>query len=413
MFPGGLALAEEEERAAVDAVREVIRSKRLYRYYGAGSSRFRRSRVAELEQRFARKVGAPHALAVNSGTSALICGLVGLGIGPGDEVILPAYTWCSLPSAVMAVGAVPIVAEVDDSLTIDPSDVERMISPHTKGVIAVHMRGAPAAMDRLMQLGSERQLAVMEDAAQATGGSFRGRPLGSIGDAGVFSFQMSKVMTAGEGGMLVVKDPDCHRRAATFHDAGAGLEMDLQAVEWLSGLNLKMSELHAAVLLAQLDRLDDLVAGMRANKQRLKGRLTDRLDRCGVRLRMLNDASGDIATALILFLPEAGQAGSLVSALAAENVPASRLLGDDPAQNDYASLHFYAGWRPLLDKRPWSLRGGPWSRHPREIEYPLDAAPRTHDLLRRAVHIDVSPELSPQQVDAIGDAIIDLAEDLD
>ena len=153
MFPGGLALAEEEERAAVDAVREVIRSKRLYRYYGAGFEPISaHSRVAELEQRFARKVGAPHALAVNSGTSALICGLVGLGIGPGDEVILPAYTWCSLPSAVLAVGAVPIVAEVDDSLTIDPSDVERLISPHTKGVIAVHMRGAPAAMDRLMQL---------------------------------------------------------------------------------------------------------------------------------------------------------------------------------------------------------------------------------------------------------------------
>ena len=286
MFPGGLRVAEDEEAAAVEAVREVIRSKRLFRFYGVSPS-LRGSKTLELENAFARRMDTAHALAVNSGTSALVCALVGLEIGPGDEVVVPAYTWISTATAVLAVGAVPVVAEVDDSLTIDPADVERKLSPHTKAIVAVHMRGAPARMDALSELARARGLRLLEDVAQAAGGSFQRRPLGSIGDAGAFSFQISKIMTAVEGGMVTTNDTAVHRRAAMYHDSAAPPHMGVAADEWLPGLNLRMSELHAAVLLVQLGRLDGVVADLRARKRRLRELLLGRLGarRAGLTLR--------------------------------------------------------------------------------------------------------------------------------
>ena len=403
MFPGGLRVAEDEEAAAVEAVREVIRSKRLFRFYGVSPS-LRGSKTRELENAFARRMDTPHALAVNSGTSALVCGLVGLEIGPGDEVVVPAYTWISTANAVLAVGAVPVVAEVDDSLTIDPADVERKLSPHTKAIVAVHMRGAPARMDALSELARARGLRLLEDVAQAAGGSFQGRPLGSIGDAGAFSFQISKIMTAGEGGMVTTNDDAVYRRAAMYHDSAAPPHMGVAADEWLPGLNLRMSELHAAVLLVQLGRLDRVVADLRARKRRLRELLLGRLG-ARVAFRTLNDPAGDTGIALIFFLPEPRLAEQVVSALANENVPASRLYQDgERLPHDYVDLHAYEAWTPLLGKRTWSSGGGPWSGHPRQIEYRPDACPVTMDLLRRAVHVDVSPELRDEQVEQMASA---------
>jgi dTDP-4-amino-4,6-dideoxygalactose transaminase len=409
MLPGGLRMDEREEEAAVEAVRDVMRSKRLFRYYGVSPNPLQASKVRRLEESFARRMGTGHALAVNSGTSALVSGLAGLGVGPGDEVIVPAFTWFSTASSVLAVGAVPVVAEVDDSLTLDPADVEAKLSPHTRAIIAVHMRGAPAPMDRLMQLARERDLALIEDAAQAVGGGFRGRPLGAIGDVGAYSFQMSKILTAGEGGMVTTNDPGVHRRSAMFSDATAGPEQGITSEEWLGGLSLRMSELHAAVLLVQLDRLDGLVADMRARKSRLKRMLADTLPGKGVSFRTLHDPDGDTAIALIFFLPDAGRIKQVVSALADEKIPASRLY-HDVEHLDYVDLHAYPAWTPLLRKRTWSTQGGPWRWHPGEVTYPPEACPTTIGLLRRAVHIDVSPELSDELVEQMGAEITRVVE---
>jgi len=409
MFPGGLRVAEDEEEAAVEAVRDVIRSKRLFRYYGVAPS-LRRSKTRDLETAFARRTGTAHALAVNSGTSALVCALVGLEIGPGDEVIVPAYTWISTATAVLAVGAVPVVAEVDDSLTLDPLDVERKLSPHTKAIVPVHMRGAPARMDALSDLAQARGLRLLEDVAQAAGGSFQRRPLGSIGDAGAFSFQISKIMTAGEGGMVTTDDLTVHRRARMYHDSAAPPNMGVASDEWLPGLNLRMSELHAAVVLVQLGRLEALLSDLRARKRRLRQLLVRRLgDR--VAFRTLTDPEGDTGIALIFFLPDARLTEQVVPRLAAQNVPASRLYQEGKHYpHDYVDLHAYAAWSPLLDKRTWSPGGGPWRAHPREIEYRPDACPVTMELLRRAVHVDVSPELRDEQVEQMASAIGDVVE---
>ncbi|MEP6893675.1 MAG: aminotransferase class I/II-fold pyridoxal phosphate-dependent enzyme, partial [Gaiellaceae bacterium] len=166
MFPGGMEIGEEE----VEAVTRVLHSKNVFRYYGVGEGPHE---VETFEREFAAHLGAKHALCVNAGSSALICGLIGSGVGPGDEVIIPAYTWNATANAVLATGAVPVLAEVDDSLTLDPNDVAAKITDRTKAVLPVHMRGAPADMDALTALAREHELAVIEDVCQAAGATFR------------------------------------------------------------------------------------------------------------------------------------------------------------------------------------------------------------------------------------------------
>jgi 8-amino-3,8-dideoxy-alpha-D-manno-octulosonate transaminase len=412
-LPGAMRIGEDEERAAVEAVRDLMRSKRLFRYGGVSANPLEASRVRRLERSFAHRMGAGHALAVNSGTSALVSGLVGLGVGPGDEVIVPAYTWFSTASSVLAVGAVPVVAEVDDSLTLDPEDARDRLSPYTRAIVAVHMRGAPAAMDRLQELAAERDLLLLEDAAQATGASYRGRRLGSIGDAGAYSFHMSKMITAGEGGMVVTDDPAVHGRAAMYHDSAVLPHTGTSPHEWLPGVNLRMTELQAAVLLVQLGRLDDLVADARARKSRLEGLVRDRLRALGSSLRTVHDPDGEAGIAFVFFLPDQGGAERVVSALTDENVPATRLYQDGRLlPHDFVDLHVYPTWTPILRKRTLTPGGGPWRWHPREVDYPADACPRTVDLLRRAVHVDVSPELTGEQVEQMASAIVETVEKL-
>src|SRR5438045_1957727 len=180
MFPGGMEVGDDE----LAALERVVRSRNLFRYYGVGEGP---DEVAAFEREFAEHFGARHALCVNAGSSALICGLIGAGVRPGDEVIVPAYTWNATPNAVIAARAVPVLAEVDDSLTLDPEDVARKLTPRTKAILPVHMRGAPANMTALTALAAEHGLVVIEDVCQAAGATFAGQRLGTFGDAGAFS----------------------------------------------------------------------------------------------------------------------------------------------------------------------------------------------------------------------------------
>src|SRR5581483_9278308 len=203
MFPGGMELGDEE----MAALERVVRGKNVFRYYGVGDGP---QETEEFEREFAEHMGARHALCVNAGSSALICGLIGGGVGPGDEVIVPAYTWNATPNAVIAAGALPVLAEVDESLTLDPSDVERKLSSRTKAILPVHMRGAPADMGALSELSERRGLALVEDVCQSCGASFEGRQLGTFGDAGAFSLQFNKIITTGEGGVMITDRDDLY-----------------------------------------------------------------------------------------------------------------------------------------------------------------------------------------------------------
>ncbi|MFX0117554.1 MAG: DegT/DnrJ/EryC1/StrS family aminotransferase [Candidatus Hodarchaeota archaeon] len=387
MYPGGMMIDQEEEQAVL----EVLRSKRLFRYYGPEEGP---SKVYELEQAFAAHAGSRRALAVTSGTAALICGLQGIGIGPGDEVIIPAYTWIASAAAVLAVGGVPILAEVDESLTLDPADVETKITPYTKAIMPVHMRGAPCRMDAVMDIARRHGLRVIEDTAQADGGSYKGQALGSIGDVGCFSLQFNKIITAGEGGMVITDDEEVWKRAIMFHDVVGGLRSNFPADEIVWGINFRMPELLAAVMLVQLRRLDGLLTSMRERKRMLRAGIEEVARRKGVTFREITDPEGDAAVALVFFTSSPVVAGRVSEALRAENIGADVLY--HPDRSDY---HVYAHWTPIINQRTWTQGGGPWRWAQRDIRYSLDMCPRTLDLLGRAVHLDVSPLFTNEDVE--------------
>jgi dTDP-4-amino-4,6-dideoxygalactose transaminase len=388
-----MRIGREEE----EAVLEVLRSKRLFRYYGPASGP---SKVAELEEAFAAVIGTKHCAAVSSGSAALMCALAGLGIGPGDEVIVPAYTWIASASAVVAMGAVPILAEVDESLTLDPTDVRRKISPYTKAIIPVHMRGAPSQMNELMAIAREHDLPVLEDVAQADGGSYHGQRLGSIGDVGAFSLQFNKIITCGEGGMVTTDDDGILRRVLMYNDVVGGQRNNVPDTEILPGINFRMSELQGAVALVQLGRLDDLLQDMRRRHAEIKDGIAGVARQQGVEFRRSNDPDGDTGIALIFFVPTPERATFIADALEAEGVDAFVLYR--PNDVDY---HVYAHWSPILGQRTWSTNGGPWRWREGKVDYSPDMCPRTLDLLGRAVHLDVSPDLSDQNVAEIVEAV--------
>jgi 8-amino-3,8-dideoxy-alpha-D-manno-octulosonate transaminase len=386
MFPGGMIVDEAEEAAVL----EVLRRKRLFRYGGPGEPY---SVVSQLEEAFAAKKGSRYAQAVTSGTAALICALRALGVGPGDEVIVPAYTWIATATAVLAVGAVPVVAEVDETLLLDPVDFEAKITPYTKAVAVVHMRGAPAPMDKILPIAQKHGLAVVEDCAQANGATYQGKEVGTFGDVGAFSLQFNKIITCGEGGMVVTNDKRLWERAAIFHDAGA-ISGRHNIEELLWGVNFRMPEVTGAIAFVQLQKLDGLLEAMRVRKQMIKNGIADIMQRKGLEFRKITDPAGDAAICTILFMNSAEEAKAVSSALRAENIGAGVMY-----ERDKRDLHVYAHWTPVLNKTSWGGNASPWTMAQRDIEYDHDMCPRSLELLGRAVHINVSPLLTNEDVE--------------
>lgn len=393
MYPGGMRIDAEEEAAVL----EVLRSKRLFRYYGPNPGP---SKVAELEKEFAARMGAAHGLAVTSGTAALICGLAGLEIGPGDEVIVPAFTWIASASAVVALGAVPIVAEVDDSLTLDPVDVEAKMSPYTKVIMPVHMRGLPCKMDEIMAVAKKHNLKVLEDSAQADGASYKGKRVGSIGDAGAFSLQFNKILTSGEGGMVITSDAKVFERAMMFHDVVGGQRNNIPEDRILPGINFRMPELLGAVALVQLRKHEAMLTDMRARKRMILESVSGIAKRKGVTFPTANDSDGDAAVTAVFMMPNLQLANQACKALGAEGLGTWHFYSPDVT--DY---HVYAHWSPIMNQRAWTPSGGPWKNHPRKVTYTRTMCQRSLDLLGRAVGIDVSPELTNTQVEEVCEAL--------
>jgi 8-amino-3,8-dideoxy-alpha-D-manno-octulosonate transaminase len=408
MYPGGYEIGELEKQAVI----EVIDDKYLFRYYGPSNVE---SRVKKFEEEFTSKIGVNYGLATNSCTSALIASLIALGVGPGDEVIVPGYTFFASCACIIAAKAVPVIVEVDDSLTIDPDDFERKITPRTKVVIAVHMRGVPCDMTRILAIAGKHNIKVLEDVAQAAGGSFHGKKLGSIGDMGAFSFQYHKIITAGEGGIVTTNDQRLIDRAMAYHDTAACWRPGGPAGrfakaryegELFPGVNYRMSELTGAVLRAQLTRLDFLLQKMISNKTRIKSAISGIK---GIEFRRLNDEAGDTGIVLIFYLPTAAMAGKFSMALNAEGIGASSL--HDRTVPDW---HVYNHWDMILNKWTSTSDGCPYAcphyiEKGGNIEYSTDMNPRTLELLGRSIHIDIPPQLTNEDCDMIADGIIKVA----
>ena len=246
--PGSYLIDEEEKKALI----ELIDAGYLFRYGDESDPSFL-ARVWKLEQELSNYLGIPYTVAVNSGTSALWIALGALGIGPGDEVIVPGYTFIASISSIIYARAVPVLAEIDKSLTLDPEDVKKKITPRTKAVMLVHMLGNPGYIDEIKAITKQNNLYLIEDTAQAFGSTYKGKFAGSYGDFGTYSFNIFKTITAGDGGAVSTNSRELYERAFAIHDQGhlplrQGVEHGSRTV---IGLDFRMTELSAAVLLVQ------------------------------------------------------------------------------------------------------------------------------------------------------------------
>jgi 8-amino-3,8-dideoxy-alpha-D-manno-octulosonate transaminase len=381
-----------------EALLQALENENLFRYL-----REDESQVRVFERRFGELIGSPHCLAVSSGTAALICGLIGLGIGPGDEVILPGYTYVSSAAAVINARAVPVIAEVDDTLTLDPTDVERKITASTRAIMPVHMRGVPSRMDELLRIAREHDLLVIEDTAQACGGSYRGRRLGTLGDVGCFSLQHYKIITTGEGGALVTEDPKVFGRAVMYHDAGRPYWEGYEG-EVIPGVNFRMSELAGAIGRAQVGQLDAILDRTRRAKRRI---LEGIAGAPGFELQRVADPEGDCGIVLIMFLPDVNEAKRFAAALKAEGCAAGTVYS-----GGIPDRHIYAHWDHVLAKKGYSEKDNPWT-HPYyrgSAAYSPDMCPRTLDYLGRSVAMPIPDHLTDREADERAHAIRKVAE---
>lgn len=365
--------------------KEEISSPHLARYYGP-----RPSKVKEIEEYAKKLFGVNHALAVNSGTSALSAAYVGCGIGPGDEVIVPGYTFFATAAEVVAVKAIPVIAEVDDSLSIDPKDVEKKITPQTKAIVPVHMVGNCSNMDAIMKIAKKHNLKVIEDNAQSCGGRYKGRWLGTIGNAGCFSLSTYKITGGGEGGMVITDDELTYVRATSYHDTAACWRPDRYAKErfpgeLFCGQNYRMSELEGSVILVQLKKT---VEQAKRYNTSMRNVLSGVKNFKKIVPRRSNDISGDVGYSLIFLADSRDLAGKLAEALRAEGVDAGA-RGTKSARD----WHIYSYWEHILEKKTPTPEGCPFTcpYYKGELpDYSADMCPNTVDLIDRALYVSIN-----------------------
>lgn len=385
-------------------IREIVlaaqpRSPHLFRYY------HEEPKVAQFEAAFKEHFGCRYALGVNSGTSALIAAMVACEVGPGTEVIVPAYTFFATASAVVVAKAIPVIAEVDDSLTLDPADVEARITPNTVAIAPVHMGGMPCNMDAIMDIAARHNLRVIEDAAQAGGGTYRGRPLGTVGDMGCFSLDYYKTFVAGEGGVVCTDDEYLDMRAQSYHDTAACWRPDRyakerRAGELFCGENYRMCELAAAVALAQLRKLPERLQSWRRAKQSIIANIEPRP---GLQLQTSHDPDGEAAYTLTFFAPTRELARQVAEAIKAEGIQAGPKYSDS-----IRDWHIYTYWEHILEQKTATREGCPftcpyYSGEP--PDYRADMCPQSLDWLSRAVRLGVNGGWTEEDCAKIAEAI--------
>ncbi len=388
---GPAAIGEEE----VEAVANVVRSGRIFRFLDHENSNCTR-----LERLFAGMTGCEYALAVGGGTAALICGLIGIGIGDGDEVIVPGYTYIASASAIIICGAVPVITEIDESMTMDPEEIEARITPRTKAIMPVHMRGIPCDMDRILAVARKHNLLVIEDCAQACGGSYKGSRLGSMGDAGCFSLQQFKVITAGEGGMLVTRKREVFERAAIRHDSAMCFwNPSDTSVGPFAGENFRLNEMEGALGCVQFGRMDAILRRTRQMYRRIHEAIAD----CpGIRPHKSPDPDGDCGITVAMLLENGEKAKWFAEALQAEGIPAGSIY-----DQGIPDRHIYCYWEYVMGKRSGDAHGRPWTSplHDSSREYRADMCPKTLGILGRTVSIPLSQTYEDKHVDTIVRAI--------
>ena len=362
--------------------------------------------IDAFEKRFAEFCQARYAVACTNGTDAITIALQALGVGAGDEVIIPPYTFMATAVAVLMANAIPVFADIDPgTYNIDPRSAAEKITPRTKAVMPVHMRGIPCDMDRIMAVAAKHGLRVIEDCAQACGGSYKGRRLGSIGHAGCFSLQQYKVITAGEGGMVVTRDRTIFERAAIRHDSAMCFwNPDETTSGPFPGENFRMNEMEGALGCVQFGRMEGILARTRELYKRIHAGIAD----CsGIQPHRTNDPEGDCGISVAVLLENGARAKWFAEALRAEGIPAGSMY-----DQGIPDRHIYRFWEYVMEKRSADAHGRPWTSplHDGSRAYHPDMCPRTLDILGRTVIIGLSQTYGDQHADYIIEAIRKVAK---
>jgi len=392
----GFEIFGEEERKEIS---EVLDTGVLFRYEFT-NERKGVYKVREFEEKFAAYCGVKYAQAVTSGTAALKVAMAALGIGPGDEVITQGFTFVATWEAIFDVGAVPVFAEVDETLNLDPADLAKKITPKTRLIVPVHMMGAPARIEEIKAIADRHGIPVLEDTAQAAGASLGGRRLGSFGACGTFSFDPVKTMTTGEGGMIVTNDEKLWRAMSEYHDHGHDHVVNPggRGGEGRSfiGFNYRMMELQGAIGLAQLAKLDAICAAQQDNKAAIR-KLVEKLP--GVSFRVVLDEKGDNASFLAFFLPGKDKAQAVNKVLAENGAGAVYFASN--------TWHYYPKWEHLLAGSTLAGSGWPFNEADgrRRVMYDPAALPKSAAIMDRLLVYPVPVKLSADRLAQIAAAI--------
>ncbi len=390
----GPSVIDEEE---ITAITDLLRSQGLFRYRQGGQA-------AQFEAEAARFLGVEHALMVNSGTSALICALTAVGVGPGDEVIVPGYTYIATAAAVIATGAVPVIAEIDESLGLDPLLIETKITPYTKAVVPVHMRGVPARLDDILAVAKKHGLKVVEDCCQCVGGSYRGQGVGTYGDAGAWSLNYYTTISSGEGGLVYTNDRDVYERACFTADPGLPMWTKSDAsVEWQNESfprqTYRPSEVLASMARVQLGKIGDILSHQRA----LKAAFLRELDESGsYSLQHVDDPDGDTGVSASVIVHDKDLAIGYEHALKAEGVGVGTIYNDG-----FPDRHIYSYWDTILAKRSPHPSGYPWNdpSYKGDVEYSEDMCPQTLDILGRSLRFDFNMNMTEEHARSMARAL--------
>lgn len=384
-YPGASLYGEEEKSSLM----EVINRKSPFRYYGFDVA----GKVKEFENNFSKKMGTKFTLGVTSGTAALVCALKALGIGPGDKVIVPANTFEATPGAVVIAGAVPVFADADESMNINPDDIERLVDKYTKAVIAVPILGNPCEMDKIVEVARKHNLAVIEDVAQSCGSMYKGKYSGVFGDIGCFSLQINKIITTGDGGAVITNNEKLYERAVRYHDQGMFREKEgflamNEQDDIFIGQNYRMSEITGAIAVEQLKKLDYITGTMNKMKRMIKDQIKD-ID--GLAFRRINDEEGDAGSTIMMMLPDKETARRFSEALNAEKITNGQLYGGRPV---YTLPH-------ILKQKTVDRNGFPFNQFDEKIVYELGMCPYVEEQLPKNVCIFLTPVLTEKDAEDI------------
>lgn len=397
-LPGAHWIGAEEREMVVS----VVDAKSPFRFYGLDPQFC----VDRLEAAWCEKFGHPHALAVNCGTAALHIVLAAMEVGPGDEVLVPGYMWVSCLGAVIRLGAIPRLVDIDQTFCMDPDDLKRKINARSKAVLCVNMSGAPGRIADIAAIAKEHGLFLLEDCAQAIGASQNGQAAGTFGDAAIFSFQLNKNMTSGDGGMIACKDPHLFKRCDAIHDLGYSRNeegrLDTADERYqLWGVGARMSELQGAMALAQLGKVDRITGAMRRAKWRIRSALESV---AGLDFRHIVDPEGDSGPFLITIYKDRETCQRFTAALRAEGIKGPEGSLSCIPMSEWG-LHWYFNNPSLVEKRALSPDGFPWT-HPAndfsdEIDYGRGLLPRCDEMSDRAALLTIASCLTDADVEDI------------